>query len=269
MGLLLSALTGLPGCTLLATPSLQLVPPSWRKQHPWGPEANALRDQGGLPYRKCPPELNQWAEFARQHLEDGDIVFRRGRSCLVPVFDISKVLAHISDSPYSHCGIAHREGDRVWIYDVEDEGMRKQPFEVWMLDVVDHLLAIKRIPEPYRPCIPQVIAFCEEHYQKHVKFDYALALDDEAFYCTELVEKAYRCAGVKLSDPVPIRCLPHYRDYPVLAVVIPRITRVRLDTPVFSIGNESYGIFGSPCLETVYEHAEATCPKRTQNRPPI
>jgi hypothetical protein len=258
----------LPGCTLLATPSLQLVPRSWRKNHPWGPQANELRAQGQLAYRKCTPQLNYWAEFARQHIEDGDIVFRRGRSCLMPVFDVSKLLAHISDSPYSHCGIAHWEGDSVWIYDMEDEGFRKQPFEIWMLDVVDDLLAIKRLPESARGCIPQVLSFCEEHYHQHIKFDMSLRLDDEAFYCTEMVEKAYRSAGIKLSDPVPICCLPNYSDYPVLAAILPRLTRIRLEEPVFAIGNESYGIFSSPCLETVYEHPEASNPKRTHHRPP-
>src|SRR5262245_58776060 len=71
VGLVLTSLIVLPGCTLLATPSLQLVSPSCRKHHPWGPAANELRAQGLLPYRKCPPQLNDWAEFARQHIEDG------------------------------------------------------------------------------------------------------------------------------------------------------------------------------------------------------
>ena len=43
----------------------------------------------------------------------------------------------------------------------------------------------------------------------------------------------------------------------LLGVLIEGLTAIRLDTPVFVPGNDHYGTYASPCLETVYATDEA------------
>ena len=114
------------------------------------------------------------------------------------------MIEHFTDSPFSHDAIVRWQGDTVWVYDAEAEGMRKLPFEVWMLDVADETLTVKRLQPGHGDCIPQVLAYCEEIYQRDVPFDRAFGVDDTEFYCSELIEKAFRAAGLCLSEPVPM-----------------------------------------------------------------
>ncbi|HZT80741.1 MAG TPA: YiiX/YebB-like N1pC/P60 family cysteine hydrolase [Gemmataceae bacterium] len=258
----------LAGCHWLTTPSLCTLPPGQRHGNPWGPDANARREEQGRPYRRCTPEMACWAEFGRRHVADGDILFRRSKSCLVPVLDISRFLADLADSPFSHTGMAAWDGDRLFVYDVENGGVRKVPFEVWMLDVTDCVFAVKRVCEPYRCCVPQALAWCEAVYQARVPFDFAFDLGDDALYCSELVEKAYRAAGVPLSAPVPLRCLPKYPRYRYLRLPARVLAHIDVNEPAFIPGNACYGLYASPLLEPVYVTCAAASPKSSQNRPP-
>ena len=54
----------------------------------------------------------------------------------------------------------------------------------------------------YKDAIPKVIAYLHKVYEEQLPFDYELDEDDKALYCVEMTEKAYRAAGLKLSDPV-------------------------------------------------------------------
>ena len=109
-------------------------------------------------------------------------------------------------------------------------------------------------------------------------FDPALRLDDARLYCTEMIEKAFRCAGLALTDPVPIRCEPNYRRYALLRPLAERFLGIRVDEPAFAPGNCYFGTFSSPYLETVYDaggrrHGDPrpkppTCPPVPYRHPP-
>src|SRR5262249_49755068 len=155
-----------------------VVPREWRRRHPFGPEANAARARGELP-SECPdPRAPVWNEFAHHTIHDGDIVFRRGQSLTLVGRLTSRGLAMACGGLYSHDGLAHWEGDRLWIYDVESEGVRKVPFDIWMLDVAGDCFAIKRLKPEYRDRIPYALAFCEDAYQRNVPFDFSLDPSD-------------------------------------------------------------------------------------------
>ncbi len=47
--------------------------------------------------------------------------------------------------------------------------------------------------------IPKVIAYCRKVFKDQVPFDYQLSEDDDALYCIEMTEKAFRSAGIQLS----------------------------------------------------------------------
>ncbi len=252
----------IPACTLPRSPTIAAVPPEWRHGNPFGPEANAARASGQLQVYGEIPRATEWETFAKNHIQTGDILFRRGRSLNVKGTLTSLVLAGVNDGRFSHDAIACWEGDQLWVYDVETEGARKVPFVLWMLDVYHDEFAVKRLRPEHRGCIPQAVAFCEDAYQRHVNFDFALSTDDERFYCSEMVEKAYRAAGVHLSEPIPIHRLPGYRRYCFLMPAVEMVMGVDRNSPVFPLGNEHYGTFASPQLELVYEGPETDKPER-------
>ncbi len=254
LALLLLALPA-AGCALPVEPSMATVPRAWRKTNPWGPEAYAARADGRLRPLFDPPDAAEWDAFARQHIQEGDLLFRYGLANRLTGKLQTRVLTRITASRFSHDAIAHWEGGTLFIYDAqpEPEGVRKMPFAFWVMDVADGSLVIKRLLPPYQPFIPAALAVIDDDWQRQVPFDPALRLDDERLYCTEMIEKAFRCAGLALTDPVPIRCEPNYRRYAWLRPLAERFIGINVDEPAFAPGNCYFGTFSSPYLETVYD----------------
>lgn len=191
------------------------VPREWRTTNPWGPVANEARAEGRLVPLFCPKRQAEWEVFARTTIQDGDMLFRFGTAFSPRQQFTSRLIAGVSDGLFSHDGIAKWEGGTLYVYDTvpAPEGVRKIPFIFWMLDVNDHTLFIKRVKPEYRHTIAQVLAYIEGAYERQVPFDDDLHLGDEMLYCDEMLEKAFRTAGLVLSDPVPICCLPHFPRY--------------------------------------------------------
>ena len=208
--------------------------------------------------------MSCWAVFARQRLQDGDIVFCKGRCYFFDGACSSSLFADISASPFSHEGIVHWQDGAVWVYDVDAEGVRDIPFEFWRLTVAQDTFAIRRLKAFYRNCIPQVLAFCREKYLQEIPYDHAFGSGDDRLYCSELVEKAFRSAGLPLSEPVAIRRLPNFHRYRVLGILVESLTPIRLNTPVFVPGNASYGTYASAYLEPVYESTTVTVALKIQ-----
>jgi hypothetical protein len=256
-----------PACSLPRSPTMASVPPEWRDGNPFSPQANAARAAGLLPVYGDVPHKEEWTAFARAHIHSGDILFHRGQASTVKGKLTSMALCGVNDGRFSHDGLARWEGDQLWVYDMEREGARKVPFELWMLDTSGDDFAVKRLRPEYRDRIPQALAYCEDVYQRQVPFDFALSPDDERLYCSELVEKAFRAGGLHLSEPIPIYRLPGFRRYCIAAPVMRLVSGINVRTPVFALGNEHYGTFASPLLETVYEGPEPDKPERGQPEP--
>ena len=264
----------LPGCALRQQQTtMSSVPPEWRNTNPWGPEAWAARSRGELQPLFYTPQMAAWAQWARANVQEGDLLFRYGHSIRVTNRLANRLTTGLSDNRFTHNALAFYQGGEVWVYDVqvEPEGVRKMPFEFWMLDTVPDTLAVKRLPPCYRPCIPQALAYCEAAWLRQPPFDSALRLDDERLYCSEMIEKAFRSAGLSLSDPIPIRCLPHYHRYSFLRPLAERLSEIRVDQPVFALGNQWYGTYGSPCLQLVYggDNRKHKGPPKPPTCPPV
>jgi hypothetical protein len=244
-------------------PTDKLVPPGWLG-NPWGPAATRARETGELPPIPMTPRMAQWDRWGRKTLRDGDLLFRRGDAkVLYGYFAFSRFIAHCSGSRYSHVGIVAIEDGAPVVYDTTKAGVRRQPFHIWVLDNVGDI-GVKRPKTAYRSQIPQVIAYLHRVYEQQVPFDYNLSLDDEALYCVEMSEKAYRAAGLKLSEPIRLGDMENATKYPVCMFLLQYTSRWTLDRPlsfdqpVFFPGNERHGIWSSPILETVYPVPAAT-----------
>ena len=175
-------------------PTDRLVPPGY-KGNPWGPAATLARQKGELPPIVMTPKMAQWDKWGRAVLKEGDIVFRRGDAyILFGKFPFSRWLANCSGSPFSHTGIVAIEDGGPVVYDTTHSSVRRQPFHIWILDNVG-AVGVKRLKPDQRSHIPQVIAFCRKLFVEQPPFDFELDLDDKAYYCLEMTEKAFRSAG--------------------------------------------------------------------------
>jgi hypothetical protein len=233
-------------------PTDRLVPASWQG-NPWGPAATAARKSGELPPIPETPLMKQWDEWGKKVLKPGDVLFRRGDARLLGgLFPFSRFIANVSGSPYSHVGTLVIEDGEYVVYDTTKAGVRRQPFKVWVLDTVG-AFGVKRLKPKYRDRIPKVIEYLHAVYEKQVPFDYELSVDDRELYCVEMAEKAFRHAGLVLSEPVILADMENINQFPLCVLGFTNLTTLKLDQAVFFPGNERHGIWSSPLLETVFE----------------
>lgn len=254
-------------------PSDYLVPPGW-EGNPWGPQANQARRNGELPPPPMSPQMQRWEEWGRQTLRTGDIVFRRGDAhVLFGYFPFSRFIANVNNSEYSHTGVVVVEDGEPFVYDTTKLGVRRQPFAVWTLDITGSF-GLKRLRPEFHDRIPQVVDWVHQVYRDQVPFDFNLRLDDDALYCVELTEKAFRAAGLPLSEPVMLGDMERASEFPLCIFGLWYASRLALETPldlqqgVYFPGNERHGIWASPHLETVTVWRSSDS-SQTQDVPPI
>ncbi len=239
------------GCRMPGIDTDRLVPRGW-KGNPWGPAANAARARGELPTIPQNPDMAAWDDWSRRNLRDGDILLRMGDARAAwGLFPFSRFSAAVADSKYSHSGIVAIEDGQPFVYDTTTTGPQRHPLPVWMLDARGHV-AVKRVRPEYQAYAPAAAAFCRAVYHKQTPFDYDMKLGDDKFYCIELTERAYRTAGLPLSQPIQLQKLPRYNEFPKLVRLLKVATPMQPEQEAYVIGNERIGIWASPSLDLVY-----------------
>jgi hypothetical protein len=253
-----------------------MTPAGWTGNF-WGPDATRARLAGQLPPLPTNTVMTRWSGWGRSVLRDGDIVFRLGDARIARgMFPLSRFIARATGSPFSHTGIVALEDGAPVVYDCTSVGVRRQPYEVWMLDCVG-AWGVKRLKPEHRGRIPGVLSYCREKFEQQVPFDFSFRLDDTVLYCVELTEKAFRSQGLALSQPVRIGDWENLPSYPLTTFAILYGTGLVLDQPitleqpVYLPGNDRQGMWASPLLEMVFFASEskrdrATTPGRAEGR---
>jgi hypothetical protein len=223
----------------------------------YGPVASAAREAGTLPPLPVPAETARWDSWGRKNLRDGDIVFRLGDSrILFGKFPFSQFLANASNSPFSHTGVVAVEGGEPVVYDTTKDGPRRMPLAIWMLDTKGRF-GVKRLKPELQDRVPKVLAFVRDAHARQTPFDFQLHLGDESLYCVEMTEKAFRAAGVPLSEPVKLGNMERAAEFPACMFGLQYVSSFALKNPltfeqgVFFPGNESHGIWSSRDLVEV------------------
>lgn len=143
--------------------------------------------------------------FKDVNLENGDLVFRRGRSA-----ESFAVYIADKDRDYSHVGIVVIENNTPFVVhattgesEVKPEVVRKDPLKYFIHKKRASHIAL------YRPDISlkeknKIAKQALRFYTEKRVFDdqYSLKSDDR-LYCTELVLKAYKIINIDLSDIKP------------------------------------------------------------------
>jgi len=232
-----------------------MAPPDWSALDRW----NALV---GLP--SAPDHVTAWQRWGEAHLDDGDLLFVRGENRIfLGLVDFSKLTCDLTDSPFSHVALVSREDDQLLVYDIVAEGPRRIPFAEFVADRRLSLLAVKRLRPEHRHHAPRAIAFCRQAWQQQTPFDEDFRLDNDRWYCSELIESAYRHAGLPLSEPVPIQQLPGYRRVPPAVRQLVLSTKpIQPTEAVFIPGNDTLGMWSSPSLQPLLDPINIADPPR-------
>jgi hypothetical protein len=196
-----------------------------------------------------------WQRWGEQNLESGDLLFVHGESrILLGLVDFSRLASDLADSPFSHVAIVSREDDQLWVYDIVAEGPRRIAFADFVVDRRLFLLAARRLRPEYREHVPLAIDFCRQAWQQRQPFDDDFRLNNDRWYCSELIETAFRQSGLPLSDPVPIEQLPGYPHVaPAVRHLILSARAIDPGEAVFLPGNDTIGIWASPWLQPLLE----------------
>lgn len=239
--------------------------------NPWGPAA--ARNRGERTWVWTDPAMKAWDSWGREQLRDGDILFRLGDTRIVwGLFPLSRFIARATGNRFSHAGIVAIERGETFVYDCTAPSVQRKPFAVWVHDNIG-AFGVKRLKPEQRRHIPSALAFCQRVFEAQVPFDPAFRLDDERLYCVELVEKAFRAAGLPLSEPVRIGDWKNLAQFPLTTAVFLRVSAcvldapITLDQPVYVPGDDHQGLWGSRWLDTIAFHAPSPAqdPARPMN----
>ncbi|NLF69148.1 MAG: hypothetical protein GX575_08830 [Candidatus Anammoximicrobium sp.] len=247
--LLLAALAGCRSAPLAAGPHLDPL-----SLLPWAHRAEEVA----------------WENWAARHLESGDLLFVRGDSrILFGLVNFSQLCTDLADSRFSHVGLASQESDGLFVYDVVVGGPRRVPFGKFATDRNISLLAVKRLQPQYRGCVPAAIEYCRQISVHSGKFDTELRLDNDHYYCSEMIELAFRHAGLPLSQPIRIDQLPRIDRLPApTKILIDTLTTIEMQQEIFVPGNDRIGIWSCPCLDLVIDATPTARPPSDPAMPP-
>jgi hypothetical protein len=134
-------------------------------------------------------------------LLNGDLIFRRGRS-----IESRIVLISDSDSEYSHVGlICYRSGEPFVVHSVPAEN--GEATELLKMEHIDDFLsedkatrfAVYRLKDSLKRAAFIASEYAYNCYFREYHFDNQYDLSsDKNLYCTELIWKAYKKAGIDL-----------------------------------------------------------------------
>lgn len=114
--------------------------------------------------------------------QEGDVLFQS-----LPESPLVQAIEGATHSPYSHCGLVTRVGER-WVVLEAIGPVRYTPLEAWIGQGRDARFDAYRLDPRWAPRIPAMISVAERYLGR--PYDIHYEFGDEAIYCSELVYKA-------------------------------------------------------------------------------
>lgn len=202
-------------------------------------------------------DYSGWRDWGKANLRTGDLVFMQSNHyILLGTFNLTRFLADIGDSPFSHVGIVvvmdGVEDASPIVIDTALNGMRVKKFENFVYSKRTEVISVRRVRGLDQASASKVAKYAQRHVDADTPFDKGFDPGDDKLYCTELVIEAFRSAGIHLADPTPAGDLPGLGDVgPVQLRLAKKSTGLTETDPVYLPGNFETGLYASPKLETV------------------
>ena len=125
-------------------------------------------------------------------IQPGDLIFQHLPGPL------GKMVADVTHSPFSHCGIIVREGQDFFVLEAIGP-VKLTPLQQWISYGVKDRFAVLRLKPRYQSDIPNIIRAALRYAGR--PYDIRFEWDDRKIYCSELIYKAVaQGAGLKLAE---------------------------------------------------------------------
>lgn len=134
-------------------------------------------------------------------LKSGDLLFIT-MDCGPLCEAIHAVTQGWKQMPISHLGLVVVENENIWVLEAAGSAVRKVTLEQFKQSTKKPIL-VTRVRAKYQNKIPDVIAFAEQ--QIGVPYDDAFLLNNQKYYCSELIYDAFAHAfGVPFFSMQPM-----------------------------------------------------------------
>ena len=190
-------------------------------------------------------------------LQPGDLVFRLGTARIAGGLNFSRMIAGITNSDFSHAVLIYKiDNGEAIIPDISALGLQRFYLVDWLMDGNQNIV-VKRLRPEYRHLIPAVLGNLEKIIETDPLYDDRLgAIEDDRFYCLEVVDYCFRQAGLILAPKIAMKNLPNFLEYAIITCIGEVFAGIDSSVPITVAGNDSIGLFSSPYLETVIDLRE-------------
>jgi len=140
-------------------------------------------------------------EISKLNLQNGDLIFRRGTS-----IESQIVLLTDQESEYSHVGMIYKTNGKLFVIhtvpkeaDADPGYIKLESIDEFLSEGKAERLAVYRLIQNSSEKINIASSYAYNCYIKNYRFDNNYDLvSDKKLYCTELIWKAYKLAGIDL-----------------------------------------------------------------------
>jgi hypothetical protein len=189
---------------------------------------------------------------------EGDLLFQ-DLDCGPLCDSIEKVTTGYQDSNFSHVGIiARNDVDHLVVIEAVSSGVETTDLEDFLYKTCDKRgkpkVMVGRLKEPYKHLIP--LAIENGFALKGKPYDEVFALDNDAYYCSELIYQIFLEANsnnplftlepMTFKDPETGKILNEWEDY---------FSRLETLVPEGQEGINPGSISRSPVLDIVYQYS--------------
>jgi uncharacterized protein YycO len=132
------------------------------------------------------------------NFKDGDLIFQHSASAQSTAVQLA------TNSYYSHCGIIFYSSGKAYVFEaIEPVGVRT--LEAWIASGEDQNYAVYRLQNQSlsEAQLTAMKNYLKAQLDKH--YDSGFGWSDKEMYCSELVFKAYKSAGIALCKPKALR----------------------------------------------------------------
>lgn len=133
-------------------------------------------------------------------LHNGDIIFQTSLSSQ------SQAIQLATKSVYSHCGIIYKENGAFFVFEAI-QPVQKTPLNKWISRGKDNFYIVKRLKE-FEDGLPEeklTLMKTAGATMNGKNYDLYFEWSDDRIYCSELIWKIYKKAGVELSTPEELK----------------------------------------------------------------
>jgi hypothetical protein len=143
-------------------------------------------------------------KFSNQNLlSEGDLIFLKGNTIR------SKLLyGFTTNENYSHVGIAIFLENKLYIVHANPDkrsnsrdAVINESLDEFIENAFASMLVVLRLKEPNQTLLNNITKYVRYHLNNHTPFDHKFLLaTDDYIYCTELIFKAFKSAGIDITN---------------------------------------------------------------------